>query len=74
VHPIIAATSMNGAPWAAIVPIIVLAALFAGYCLADVIRHPNTRQLPAWVWAVFCVISVPFGGIAYLLFGRSEDR
>lgn len=73
-HPIIAATSTNGVPWAAIAPLVVLAVLFAGYCLADLVRHPNTRQLPPWVWAVICIASIPFGGIAYLLFGRSDDR
>ena len=39
-------------------------------CLAEVIRADRVRFLPRWVWAVACLIVIPFGGILYLLVGR----
>lgn len=56
-------------PWAAIAPIIVVALGFIAYCLIDLSRH-EVRYLPKWAWAVICVLSVPMGGIVYLLVGR----
>lgn len=56
-------------PWAAIVPVLVLALGFVAYCLFDLSRS-EVRHLPKWGWAIACVISVPLGGIAYLLVGR----
>ncbi len=56
---------------AALVPIIVLAVAFVGYCLWD-LRRSDVRHLPKWLWAVICVISVPAGGIVYLLVGRER--
>jgi Phospholipase_D-nuclease N-terminal len=61
-------------PWAAAAPIMILALAFIGYCVADLARHPNARNLPRWAWAIICLVSVPFGGIAYLIWGRSYDR
>ncbi|HEX9645733.1 MAG TPA: PLDc N-terminal domain-containing protein [Acidimicrobiia bacterium] len=56
-------------PWAALVPIIVLAVGFVAYCLVDLSRS-DVRYLPKWTWAVICVVSVPLGGIVYLVAGR----
>lgn len=39
-------------------------------CLAEVVRADRVRLLPRWVWAVACLLMIPFGGIAYLLIGR----
>lgn len=61
-------------PWAAFAPIAVLGIGFVVYCVADIVRHSNARNLPRWAWVVICFVSVPLGGIAYLIFGRSEDR
>jgi hypothetical protein len=60
---------MGAVPWAAIAPIAVLALAFAGYCLFDLSRS-EVRYLPKWAWAVLCVVSIPFGGIVYLLVGK----
>jgi hypothetical protein len=60
---------MSEVPWAALAPIIVLALAFVAYCLFDLARS-EVRHLPKWAWAVICVISIPFGGIVYLLVGR----
>lgn len=56
---------------AALVPVIVLAVAFMAYCLWDLSRS-DVRHLPKWVWAVICVVSVPAGGIVYLLVGRDR--
>jgi hypothetical protein len=58
--------------WAAIAPLVVLAVTFAVYCVVDLIRRPDVRVLPRWAWAVLCCLVIPWGGIAYLLVGRSE--
>ncbi len=59
-------------PLAAIIPLIVLALGFIAYCLVDLARS-EVRYLPKWAWAIICVISVPLGGVIYLLFGREQE-
>ncbi len=56
-------------PWAALAPLIILTVAFVAYCLYDITRH-EVEHLPKWAWAVICVLSVPLGGIIYLLIGR----
>ncbi len=56
-------------PWAALAPVIVAALAFVGYCWFDISRS-DVRYLPKWAWAVICLLSVPMGGIVYLLVGR----
>ena len=56
----------------AVMPLIALAP--AVYCLADISRHPDTRQLPARTWMLICLVGNVFGLVAYLAFGRSTDR
>ncbi len=56
-------------PWAAIAPLLVLAAAFVAYCLFDLSRS-EVRHMPKWAWAIVCIVSVPLGGIVYLLAGR----
>jgi hypothetical protein len=60
---------MEEIPWAALVPILVLVAVFLIYCLVDLSRS-EVLHLPKWAWAIVCVISVPLGGIIYLTLGR----
>lgn len=55
--------------WAAFAPIIVLGVAFVVYCLVDIARN-DVQHLPKWAWALICVISIPLGGIVYLLLGR----
>jgi hypothetical protein len=59
--------------WAAFAPIIVLAVAFVGYCLFDLSRN-QPRLLPRWAWALICVVSVPLGGVVYLLVGRESGN
>jgi hypothetical protein len=63
----------HGVPIAAIAPLLLIGVTFVGYCLWDLARQPGTRGLPKAVWAVLTVISVPLGGILYLLLGRSAS-
>ncbi len=55
---------------AALVPIIVLVVAFEVFCLIDVARAGEVRYLPRWGWAIICVISIPLGGVIYLVLGR----
>jgi hypothetical protein len=59
----------DGIPWAAIVPIVLVSVGFVTYCLVDLSRN-EVRHLPKWLWAIVCIVSVPLGGILYLLVGR----
>jgi hypothetical protein len=58
-------------PLAAIVPLAVLAIGFVVYCLVDLAKS-EVRYLPKWAWAVICLVSVPLGGIVYLVVGRAQ--
>jgi hypothetical protein len=55
---------------AALIPIVLVAVGLVIYCLVDVWRAEEVRYLPRWAWAIVCLISVPLGGIVYLVFGR----
>lgn len=62
---------MSDIPWAAVVPIFILLLAFVVYCWWDISRH-QVRYLPKWAWAVICGLSIPLGGIVYLLIGRDQ--
>ena len=64
---------MTDIPWAALTPLIVLALAFVIYCAVDVSRN-EVRYLPKWAWIVICLISIPLGGVVYLLIGRDPAR
>ncbi|GID91602.1 PLDc N-terminal domain-containing protein [Amorphoplanes digitatis] len=65
------AAAQGGLPVAALLPLILLAVAFVGYCLHDLSRT-RVRYLPKWVWALICVVSIPLGGVVYLLIGREH--
>jgi hypothetical protein len=58
-------------PFAALAPVVVLALAFVGYCLFD-LRRSEVRYFPKWAWAIVCIVSIPLGGIVYLLAGRQR--
>ena len=55
----------------AVLLLAVVSAAFISYCLVDIVRAQATRWLPKWVWAIFCVMTIPLGGVIYLLVGRT---
>lgn len=57
--------------FAAILPLIILALAFVVYCWVDMYRN-EVKHLPKWAWAVIAVISIPIGGIVYLVVGRES--
>ena len=59
---------------AVLLPALLLAALFIGYCLRDLARAERVRWIPKWAWGILCVISVPLGGMLYLLLAKPPDR
>ncbi|MGH2719313.1 MAG: PLDc N-terminal domain-containing protein [Actinomycetota bacterium] len=59
-------------PWAALAPLLVLGLAFLVYCWYDIAKAPTVRYLPKWAWAIIAALSVPLGGIIYLLVGREH--
>jgi hypothetical protein len=52
--------------------VLILAACFAIYCEVDLVRARQVRYLPRWLWAIICLISIPVGGIIYLVVGKER--
>jgi hypothetical protein len=53
-----------------LIPFLPVAAGFAAFCLADLVRTRQVRYLPKWAWAIACLIQIPLGGIMYLAAGK----
>ena len=64
--------ALHGSPVAALVPLALLAVAFEVFCLVDVFHAEKVRYLPRWAWALICLISIPLGGIIYLVAGRQR--
>ncbi|MEU1203973.1 PLDc N-terminal domain-containing protein [Nocardia sp. NPDC005825] len=62
---------MSNIPVAALVPLIAIAVGFVGFCWYDLSRS-QVKYLPKWAWAIVCLISIPLGGIIYLVAGRES--
>jgi hypothetical protein len=62
----------DGTVNAALVPILllVLAVGFEVFCLVDLARAEEVRYLPKWGWLIVTLVSIPLGGIIYLVLGR----
>lgn len=54
------------------IPVLAAAVAFAAWCLVDLARAGQLRYLPKWVWAVVICVSVPWGGLVYLIFGKAR--
>jgi ABC-2 type transport system ATP-binding protein len=54
------------------IPVLAVAVAFAVWCLVDLARTGQVRYLPKWAWAVVICVSVPGGGLAYLLLGKAR--
>jgi hypothetical protein len=57
---------------AALIPFIIVLVAFQVYCLLDLYRVDQVRYFPKWLWVIICFLSVPIGGIVYLVFGRER--
>jgi uncharacterized membrane protein YwaF len=58
---------------AVLIAVIVLTAGWVVFTEVDLVRAKKVRYLPKWVWAILCLgigLTIPWGGIAYLVFGR----
>jgi ABC-2 type transport system ATP-binding protein len=55
------------------IAVLAVAVVFVVSCLADLSRA-RVRNLPKWGWAVLICVTIPWGGLAYLIFGRDWTR
>src|SRR5882724_9336755 len=58
-------------PSAVAIPLLVVVIGFVAGCLTAVVRDAPPRYLPKWAWALVICAAVPWGGLAYLAFGRT---
>jgi hypothetical protein len=56
-----------------VVLVVGLAVAWEAFCLRDLARADRVRYLPKWGWALVCLVSIPWGGIIYLIVGRTGD-
>jgi ABC-2 type transport system ATP-binding protein len=63
-----------GPPGSAVaIPVLAAAAVaFMAWCLVDLARAGQVRYLPKWGWALAICLSVPWGGLVYLIAGRAR--
>jgi ABC-type multidrug transport system fused ATPase/permease subunit len=52
--------------------ILAVAVTFIAWCLVDLARAGEVRYLPKWAWAVVICVSVPGGGLVYLIAGKAR--
>ncbi len=57
---------------AALAPLLVALVAFEVYVLVDLKRAAGTQYLPKWGWLLVSLLSIPAGGIVYLLLGRGS--
>ena len=58
----------------ALAPLFLLALGFVTWVVVDIVRSDSVKHLPKWAWVILSVVSIPVGGIVYLLVGRDRDR
>lgn len=56
-------------PPAALVPIILVAIAYVAWIVNDILRS-DVKHLPKAAWIAIAVLSIPLGGIIYLLVGK----
>jgi ABC-2 type transport system ATP-binding protein len=56
---------------AALAPLVLLVVAFEVWCIVDVVRRPP-RALARWIWIPLILLSIPLGGILYLVLGRGD--
>lgn len=63
---------MPSMPVEALVPFFVVIIGFTVICVVSVLRSEGTRNLNRALWCLICLISMPLGGVLYLLLGRKK--
>ncbi len=58
-------------PPAAFVPIILLVVAYVAWIVRDILRS-EVKHLPRAAWIAIAVLSIPVGGIVYLLVGKEQ--
>ncbi len=63
---------MNLEAW---LPIFIIFALFSGALLVHLSRH-DVPFMPKWAWALLIILTMPLGGVVYLLvfYGAGVQR
>lgn len=56
----------------ALAPLLLLCLAFVVFVLVDIYRAESVRHMPKWAWALISVLSIPLGGILYLVLGRDR--
>ena len=56
-----------------LIPVGIAVIAFDVFCLVDLGRADQVRNLPKWVWVPIICLSTPWGGLAYLTFGRAHS-
>jgi len=54
-----------------LVPLLIVGVSFALFCVDDIYRH-DVRLLSKRAWIAIVCLSIPVGGIVYLLIGRDS--
>lgn len=63
---------MNDTLILALIPLALFSLIWVGYCWYDISRR-EVRHLPKWAWALISLLSVPVGGVVYILVGREPE-
>lgn len=70
----IGASVQHSAIPAVLILIAVVVLAFMVFCLVDLARANQVNYLPKWGWTLVIIFLHILGGIAYLIFGRRDDR
>jgi ABC-2 type transport system ATP-binding protein len=55
-----------------VIALLLCALAFDAFCLVSLARN-EASNLPKWAWALIICVSCPWGGLAYLIFGRAGE-
>jgi ABC-2 type transport system ATP-binding protein len=55
-----------------VIALLLCAIAFDAFCLVSLARN-QASNLPKWAWALIICVSCPWGGLAYLVFGRAGE-
>jgi hypothetical protein len=51
---------------------IVVVVRFEVFCLTDIAQADEVRYLTKPAWVAICLLSIPLGGLLYLIYGRAR--